>query len=127
MAAYEKSNHSFLCLPFKSTIDYINKIEYEQNPKSKFDTLIEAGLELRNTILGCYGGKNELNSMDDELPIVLYISTQIKINNLAAELYMVDDYIKCSLGDDLVQNKMITNLMGSLFFITKNTAISSGR
>ena len=35
---YEAFNESQLCLPFKSTIDYINKIEYEQNPKSKFDT-----------------------------------------------------------------------------------------
>ena len=49
---YENSGHSPLCLPFKSTIDNMNKIEYEQNPNIKFNTLIEAGLELRNSILG---------------------------------------------------------------------------
>ena len=31
---YENSGHSPLCLPFKSTIDNMNKIEYEQNPKN---------------------------------------------------------------------------------------------
>ena len=60
---YEAFNEFPLFLPFKSIIDYINKIKYEQNPKSKFDTLIEEGLELRNTILGCHSGENELNSI----------------------------------------------------------------
>ena len=27
---------------------------------------------------------------------------------------MLDDYIKCSMRDNLVQNKMVTNLLSSL-------------
>lgn len=46
-----------LCIAYKSTIDCINKIEYEQNPKEKFDTLMKAGLELRNCVLGFTRGK----------------------------------------------------------------------
>ena len=113
---YEMFNQSELCLPFKSTIDYINKIEYEQNPKSKFDTLIEAGLELRNTILGCHGGKNELNSMDDELPIFIYCTTQIKIKNAPAEYYMVEDYLHFASAE-LDESKVVTNVMSSILFI----------
>ena len=107
-------------IPYKDVIECINKIPLEKIPKKKLEVITQSSIELRSCILNYTNGKSELDSMDDELPIVLYISTQIKINNLAVELYMVDDYIKCSLGDDLVQNKMITNLMGSLFFITKN-------
>ena len=33
---------------------------------------------------------------------------------------MVDDYIKCTMKDDLVQNKMVTNLLSSLLYINKN-------
>ena len=113
---YETFNESPLCLPFKSTIDYINKIEYEQNPKSKFDTLIEAGLELRNTILGCHGGKNELNSMDDELPIFIYCSTQTNIKNAPAEFHMVDDYLHFASAE-LDESKVVTNVMSSILFI----------
>ena len=113
---YETFNESPLCLPFKSTIDYINKIEYEQNPKSKFDTLIEAGLELRNTILGCHGGKNELNSMDDELPIFIYCSTQTNIKNAPAEYHMVEDYLHFASAE-LDESKVVTNVMSSILFI----------
>ena len=113
---YESFNESQLCLPFKSTIDYINKIEYEQNPKSKFDTLIEAGLELRNTILGCHGGKNELNSMDDELPIFIYCSTQTTIKNAPAEYHMVEDYLHFASAE-LDESKVVTNVMSSILFI----------
>ena len=113
---YETFNESPLCLPFKSTIDYINKIEYEQNPKSKFDTLIEAGLELRNTILGCHGGKNELNSMDDELPIFIYCSTQTNIKNAPAEFHMVEDYLHFASAE-LDESKVVTNVMSAILFI----------
>ena len=65
-------------------------------------------------------GKEELVSMDDELPIVIYITTQLNIKNLFAELNMIDDYIKCTMRDDLVQNKMVTNLLSGLLYICKN-------
>ena len=120
---YEAFNESQLCLPFKSTIDYINKIEYEQNPKSKFDTLIEAGLELRNTILGCHGGKNELNSMDDELPIFIYCTTQINIKNAPAEYHMIEDYLKFASAE-LDESKVVTNVMSSITFICNGWDIS---
>ena len=57
--------------------------------------------------------------MDDELPIIIYIATQIKVINIFAELNIVDDYFRIISRDDLIQNKMITNLMSSLMFITK--------
>jgi hypothetical protein len=44
-------------LPYKSTIDCLNKIEYEVTPKEKFDTLMKASLELRNCILDITNGK----------------------------------------------------------------------
>jgi hypothetical protein len=44
-------------LPFKSTIDCLNKTEYEITPKDKFDTLMKASLELRNCILDITNGK----------------------------------------------------------------------
>lgn len=44
-------------IPFKATIDYINKIEYEHTPKDKFETLMRANLELRKEILDITRGK----------------------------------------------------------------------
>ena len=118
---YENSGHSPLCLPFKSTIDNMNKIEYEQNPNIKFNTLIEAGLELRNTILGNgnnSGNKKDLISMDDELPIFIYCSTQINTKNAPAEYHMIEDYIKYT-SMNINESKVLTNSMGAILFISK--------
>ncbi len=46
-----------LGIPFKATIDYINKIQFEHTPKDKFETLMRANLELRNEILDVTRGK----------------------------------------------------------------------
>ena len=118
---YENSGHSPLCLPFKSTIDNMNKIEYEQNPNIKFNTLIEAGLELRNTILGNGNNswnKKDLISMDDELPIFIYCSTQINTKNAPAEYHMIEDYIKYT-SMNINESKVLTNSMGAILFISK--------
>ena len=106
-------------VPFKYVIDIINKISFEKSLKKKFEVITQASLEIRNCILDYTDCRRELDSMDDELPIVIYISTQLNVENLFAELYMIDDYVKLSLRDKLVQNKMVTNLLSSLFYISK--------
>ena len=121
---YENSGHSPLCLPFKSTIDNMNKIEYEQNPNIKFNTLIEAGLELRNTILGNNNNKKDLSSMDDELPIFIYCSTQINTKNAPAEYHMIEDYIKYS-NVNISESKVLTNSMGAILFISKQWDVNN--
>ena len=101
----------------------MNKIEYEQNPNMKFNTLIEAGLELRNTVLGNNNGKSDLNSMDDELPIFIYCSTQINTKNAPAEYHMIEDYIKYS-NINLDESKVLTNSIGAILYITKEWDVS---
>ena len=105
--------------PFKSVVNIINQITFEKFLHKKFEILTQASLEIRKCILEYTEGKFELESMDDELPIIIFISTQVKVNNLLAELNMIDDYIKCSMRDNLVQNKMVTNLLSSLMYLSK--------
>jgi len=121
---YKKSEFSENFKPYKSTIDHINKIEYEQNPKVKFDTILSAGLDMRNTILGGNFGKVELNSMDDELPIFIYICTQINLKNAPAEFSMIEDYLKYSSSDE-GESKVLTNIQSSLTFIRNGWEINN--
>ena len=106
--------------PFKSVVNIINQIQFEKFLHKKFEILTQASLEIRKCILEYTDGKFELESMDDELPIIIFISTQVKVNNFIAELNMLDDYIKCSMRDNLVQNKMVTNLLSSLMYLSKS-------
>ena len=107
-------------LPYKSVIDILSMISFERSLRKKFEILTTASLEIRTCVLEYSNGKHELDSMDDELPIIIYIATQIKVANMFAELNIVDDYFRIISRDDLMQNKMITNLLSSLIYITKN-------
>lgn len=107
-------------IPYKSVVDIINMVSLEKSLKKKFEILAQASLEIRTCVLEYTNGKYELDSMDDELPIIIYIATQVKVDNLFAELNIVDDYIKTILRDDLIQNKMVTNLLSSLMYISKS-------
>jgi len=111
-----KSNEE---IPYKSVIDMLSMILFERSLRKKFEILTSASLEIRTCVLEYSNGKYELDSMDDELPIIIYIATQIKIANIFAELNIVDDYFRIISRDDLIQNKMITNLLSSLMFVTK--------
>ena len=106
--------------PYKNVIDNINKISYEKYLKNKFQILAQSSLEMRSYILEYTSGKDELVSMDDELPIIIYVTTQVDVENLFVELNMINDYVKCTMRDDLVQNKMVTNLLSSLLYISKS-------
>ena len=106
--------------PFISVIQIINQLPYEKCLQKKYKILAQSSLEIHKCILEYTGGEYEIDSMDDELPIIIYISTQLNVKNLLAELTMVDDYIKSSMRDDLVQNKMVTNLLSSLLYLSKS-------
>ena len=106
-------------IPFKYVINIINKINFEKSLTKKYEAITQSSLELRNCILDYTNCKYELDSMDDELPIVIYIGTQINIDNPYAEFFMIEDYVKCSLRDNLKENRMVTNLLSSLIYISK--------
>ena len=107
-------------IPFKISIELLNKLEYEQSPKKKFEIITQSNLELRNSILDITKGKAEIESMDDELPLIIYLSTQVSLKNFVSQLSFIDDYLKCTLKDDSFQNKMITNLLSSARYISYN-------
>ena len=115
---YEKNEKSENSKPYKSTIDYVNKMEYEQNPKIKFEIILGAGLDLRNTILGNNNGKYELESIDEELPIYIYICTQINVKNIYAELHMTEDYLNNAFPEE-EESKVLINMIKAISFISK--------
>lgn len=71
---------------------------------------MKANLELKTTILDLTGGKCELNSMDDELPLSIYVVTQINLKNAVAEVNMIEDYFRFSKDCIDKESKVLTNL-----------------
>jgi hypothetical protein len=47
--------------------------------------------------------------MDDELPLFIYIVTQIKLKNILVELNLIENYLQFSTSLDK-ESKVLTNL-----------------
>ena len=61
--------------------------------------------------------------MDDELPIFIYIVTQVNLKNLSAELHIIEDYLNYSQCPDK-ESKVLTNLMSAILFINNEWNVS---
>jgi hypothetical protein len=48
--------------------------------------------------------------MDDELPLFIYLITQINVKNIVVEYNMIEDYLKFSKNIDK-ESKVLTNIM----------------
>ena len=52
--------------------------------------------------------KYELTSMDEELPLFIYLTTQINVRNILAELYIIEDYLmNCKSIDKLFTHNFL--------------------
>ena len=57
--------------------------------------------------------------MDDELPLFIYLLTQINLKNVIVEINMVEDYLQFSKGIDK-ESKVLTNIrVRIIFFIVR--------
>ena len=64
---------------------------------------------MRTSVVDFHKGKVELNTMDDELPLTIYVLSQTKVENLMAELSLIDDYIRF-FQEYESELRLITNL-----------------
>jgi hypothetical protein len=55
--------------------------------------------------------------MDDELPLFIYLTTQINVKNILAELNIIDDYLRYCKSIDK-ESKVLTNLRVIINFLS---------
>lgn len=95
--------------PYESAINEANKLNDVQSPCEKLAILLMANSMMKTCVVDFHKGKLELNTMDDELPLTIYVLSQTKIQNLMAELNFVDDYIRF-FQEYESEVRLITNL-----------------
>lgn len=70
---------------------------------------------MKTSVYEFHKGKLELSTMDDELPLTIFVLSQSKVENLMAELTFVDDYIRF-FQEYESEIRLITNLRVFHFF-----------
>lgn len=64
---------------------------------------------VRINVLDFHKGKEEILTMDDELPIFIFVVLQTDISNLMAEVCLIEDYINYSTDCDN-ERRLLINL-----------------
>lgn len=72
--------------PYNEAIRELEKITLVSSPREKLKCTMMMRSMMRAGVIDFHKGKEELASMDDELPIVIYIILMANIPNLFTEL-----------------------------------------
>jgi hypothetical protein len=78
--------------------------------------------QMRSSILQHHNMDLELESMDDELPITIYIVANTEVSDMISNLRYIENYIQ--LHDSMDSEvKLITNILASTDYIVENWVV----
>lgn len=81
-------------VPYIESIQAIERIHTCTTPREKLHCLSEAFSGLKTAVVDFHKGKMELDSMDDVLPLTIYVISQVELPFIAAQFNMLEDFLK---------------------------------
>lgn len=95
--------------PYYDAIRELEKIESCSSLRDKFDYIVSSNTLMKMNVIDFYHGKEEIVTMDDELPLLIFVVLHSKILNSFSQISLVDDYLSCFSEFD-VERRFLFNL-----------------
>lgn len=95
--------------PYFDAIQELEKINSCCSLRDKFDYIVSSNTLMKMCVIDFYHGKEEITTMDDELPILIFVTLNSKITNPFSQISLVDDYLSCFPEFD-VERRFLFNL-----------------
>ena len=105
-------------LPYSSAINELKKIPFFLNPKQKLTSLINLIANMKKEVIRYHNSAFEINSMDDELPILIFIITFTDFD-IYNELEFLKIYIEF-LDEADFEKRFLSNFEISCEYITND-------
>ena len=102
--------------PYNAAVTILNQVKTYQNPLEKLNTLLTAMSTMKTEVVDYWNGSEALETMDDELPIIIFVVTMAKVPNLAAEVAMLQEYIGTNVKFEK-EARILTDIEASINFI----------
>ena len=112
-------------LPYIESIRCFEKIQQFTSPRDKLLCLSEAFGALKTTIVDHYKGKLELETMDDLLPLTIYVVSQAELSHPASELNLMEDYLRIWDKGYELERKLLCNYDVSIKYINHEWEVNS--
>lgn len=103
-------------MPYIDAINELNKISSLKSPREKLGALLMTHSLMKAAVVDYHKGREEVYSMDEELPILIYILLHSKLENMVAEFNFVDDYVQFDPTLES-EKRLMTNLRVSYWKI----------
>ena len=96
-------------VPYADAINELSKLSKLKSPREKLGTLLMMHSLMKSAVVDFHKGKEEVCSMDEELPIMIYILLHANLENASAEFNFVDDYVQFDPALES-EKRLMTNL-----------------
>ena len=94
----------------------LNQVKIYQNPLEKLNTLLTAMSTMKTEVVDYWNGSEALETMDDELPIIIFVVAMSNVPALAAEVAMLTEYIGTNVKFEK-EARILTDIEASINFI----------
>eukprot|EP00826_Nyctotherus_ovalis_P038724 TRINITY_DN3645_c0_g2_i1.p1 TRINITY_DN3645_c0_g2~~TRINITY_DN3645_c0_g2_i1.p1 ORF type:complete len:216 (-),score=83.25 TRINITY_DN3645_c0_g2_i1:136-783(-) len=104
---------------YGNSINLVNKVEDTPYPHEKLGFIMQMYAKMKTDVIDFSKGRFELEAMDDQMPVFIYIMIMAKFVNPLTEMNMLLDYLRYEDKDYDTEQLLVTNLQASLMYILK--------
>ena len=102
--------------PYLSAIESLNNLDKHTSPIDKLNCILESTTHMKTTVIDYWKGREELETMDDQLPVIIFIVCRTSLDSLPAQIEFLIDYTRCNSGMDN-ENRLLVNYDAAISFI----------
>lgn len=102
--------------PYLSAIEALNGLEKHTSPVDKLNCILESTTHMKTTVIDYWKGKEELETMDDQLPVIIFIVFQVSIPTFPAQVEFLLDYTRVNNSMDN-EHRLLINYDAAISFI----------
>ncbi|OMJ93118.1 hypothetical protein SteCoe_3932 [Stentor coeruleus] len=102
--------------PYFSAIESLNSLDKHNCPIDKINCILESITHMKTTIIDYWHGREELEAMDDQLPVIIFIVFKTSLCTFPAQIDFMLDYSRVNAGMDN-ENRLLINYDAAVSFI----------
>ncbi|OMJ66371.1 hypothetical protein SteCoe_36791 [Stentor coeruleus] len=102
--------------PYFSAIESLNNLDKHSCPIDKLNCILESTTHMKTTVIDYWRGREELETMDDQLPVIIFIVCKTSLDNFPAQIEFLTDYTRVNTGMDN-ENRLLINYDAAISFI----------
>jgi hypothetical protein len=105
--------------PYQTAIDMLGNLETCYSPLDKINCLLNTVTAMKTEVVDYSAGKLAVETMDDEFPILIFVTVNSTVRNMVSEVRFLQDYILDSVHFEK-ESRLLTDFEATVFYISEN-------